>query len=162
MLAESEVEEDRDLWVDEAGRQWMRTAARTGRWYFSRYRVRRGDLVGTSPVRVPKERHGVWLLLPGWQEGERLLASASFWSTLLLRGKQCSRWLSGSSIPVVVQRQVTGSFQLSPGPSSCVSPRWLLEEFPAFLARAVHWCIIPPGFVSGSYTCCVWVLPVEY
>ena len=31
--SESEVEEDSDLWVDEAGRQWMRTAAFPGRWY---------------------------------------------------------------------------------------------------------------------------------
>ena len=31
--SESEVEEDCDLWVDGAGRQWMRTAAFPGRWY---------------------------------------------------------------------------------------------------------------------------------
>ena len=31
--SESEVEEDCDLWVDEAWRQWMRTAAFPGRWY---------------------------------------------------------------------------------------------------------------------------------
>ena len=31
--SESEVEEDCDLWLDEAGRQWMRTAAFPGRWY---------------------------------------------------------------------------------------------------------------------------------
>ena len=30
--SESEVEEDCDLWVDGAGRQWMRTAAFLGRW----------------------------------------------------------------------------------------------------------------------------------
>ena len=34
LLQESEEEEeDPDLWVDEAGRRWMRTAARPGRWY---------------------------------------------------------------------------------------------------------------------------------
>ena len=31
--SESEVEEDSEIWVDEAGRQWMRTAAFPGRWY---------------------------------------------------------------------------------------------------------------------------------
>ena len=31
--SESDAEEDRDLWVDDAGRQWMRTAARPWRWY---------------------------------------------------------------------------------------------------------------------------------
>ena len=31
--SESEVEEDGDLWVDGAGRQWMRTADFPGRWY---------------------------------------------------------------------------------------------------------------------------------
>ena len=50
---------------------------------------------------------------------------------------------------------------LSLSRSSCVSPRWLVKEFPAFLARAVHtWicgALFPPGFVSGSRT-----LPVEY
>ena len=32
-VSESEVEGDRDFWVDEAGRQLMRTAAFPGRWY---------------------------------------------------------------------------------------------------------------------------------
>ena len=31
--SESEVKEDCDLWVDEAGREWMRTAAFPGRCY---------------------------------------------------------------------------------------------------------------------------------
>ena len=41
-----------------------------------------------------------------------------------------------------------------------------LNEFPLFLARAVYaWnygTLFPPGFVSGSYTSCVWVLHEEY
>ena len=33
MGSESEVEEDCDLWVDGAGRQWMRTALNPRKWY---------------------------------------------------------------------------------------------------------------------------------
>ena len=56
-------------------------------------------------------------------------------------------------------RQVLGCFQLSSGPSLCVSLRWFWKEFPLFLARAVHtWehgTLFPPCFVSGSFTSCV-------
>ena len=55
--SESEVEEDCDLWVDEAVRQWMRTAAFRGRWYCL-VLAPMGRSGGMSPVRVRGERYG--------------------------------------------------------------------------------------------------------
>ena len=59
-------------------------------------------------------------------------------------------------MPVGVQRQVPWGYRLSPGPSSCVSLRWLLGEF---RARVVHtWkfgAFFRRGFVSGSHMSCV-------
>ena len=88
---------------------------------------------GTSPVRAHRERCGVRLLLPGCLEASVVLASASFWTTLFLRGRQSSRWLSVFFLPLVVQQQVLWWYRLSPGSSSCVSPRWLLVNFLLFL-----------------------------
>ena len=57
-------------------------------------------------------------------------------------------------MPVVVLRQAPWENRLSPGPSSCISLRWLLGKFPAFLARVVHtWifgALFRRGLVSGS------------
>ena len=60
--SESEVEEDCDLWLDEAGRQWMRTTAFPGKWYLLGTGFD-GSTGGTSPVR------GSW----GVTWGSRLL-----------------------------------------------------------------------------------------
>ena len=69
----------------------------------------------------------------------------------------------GSFLPVVVQRQVLGRLQLSFSPSSCVSPRRLLLYFlHALFTLGNCGTLFPPGFVSGSYTSCVWVLHEEY
>ena len=79
-----------------------------------------------------------------------MLASASFWSTLLFR-KQAEQ-------PPV---------EAEPGPSH-VSLRRLSEEFPflGFLARAVrNWkygALFPYGLIFGSHVSCVWVSHVEY
>ena len=57
-------------------------------------------------------------------------------------------------------------YRLSQGPSSCVSLPWLLGEFFAFLARAVHtWkygAFFRRGLVSGSLVSGVCVLLAEY
>ena len=77
-------------------------------------------------------------------------------------------WLSvlGKYLPVVVQRQVLEWFSaelesLFVRQSAAASGR-----ISAFHARAVHtWkfgVLFPSGFVSGSQTSCVWVLPVEH
>ena len=77
-------------------------------------------------------------------------------------------WLSvlGEFLPVVVQRQALGWFSgqhesLFTRQSTVASGR-----ISAFPARAVNtWkygALFPLGFVSGSYTSCVWVLHEEY
>ena len=103
-----------------------------------------------------------WLL-----GGERGTGQPSSWSTLLLSGKQSSRWLSGCFMPVVVQRQVLGwvSAELdslivrqstaASGRISCIS-----------CTRSPHlesWCVY---FLLSSYLAVigvgVWVLLAEY
>ena len=70
------------------------------------------------------------------------------------------------SCPSLCNDRCLGGFHLSTSPSSCVSLRWLLEEFHAFLARAVHtWkygVLFPSCFVSGSHCVGDWVLLAEY
>ena len=103
-----------------------------------------------------------WLL-----GGERGTGEPSSWSTLLLRGKQSSRWLSGCFMPVVVQRPVLGGFSaeheslfmrqstVASGRISCIS-----------CTRSSHtWkygVLFHPGFVSGSHCVGVWVLLAEF
>ena len=71
----------------------------------------------------------------------------------------------GGVMPVVVQRHLPGhGFRLSLGPSSCASPRKLLEEFLILGLLALFaletWCILLLRPVSGSLPsvsgCCMW------
>ena len=70
-----------------------------------------------------------------------------------------------SFCPSLYNDRCPGFFR-STGPSSCVSLRWLLEEFLHFACTVSSllevWYIFPPGFVSGTYMSCVWVLHEEY
>ena len=138
----SEEEEDTDRWVDEYSRTWIKTAAFPGR-VLARPRHRQGRLLGRAPLGLGSGC--LFLVL----EVSVVLASASFWSTLLLRGKRSSRpWELGS----IVTRQSTEAFRRI--------------SFLGFLARAVRtWkygALFLFGFVSGSHASCVWVLHVEY
>ena len=78
-----------------------------------------------------------------------------------LRRSRVTRWLVWLSVlgkfccPSLCNDRCQGRVQAE-RPSSCVSQRWLLKEFPASLVRAVHtWKhgAFPPGHV---FWCCLW------
>ena len=77
-------------------------------------------------------------------------------------------WLSvlGEFLPVGAQRQVLGYFSAEHESFFMRQSTVASGSISALLARAVHtWkfgALFPPGFVSRSYTSCIWVLPVEY
>ena len=88
------------------------------------------------------------LLFPGCWETSVVLASASFWSTLLHRGKRSSHlWELGPAHRHVSERQLSEEF-----------------PFPWFLARAVRTRNVVHYFLLASYlavpclvfVCCLW------
>ena len=96
---------------------------------------------GTSPVRVPGERRGVRLLLPGCLEASVVPASASFWTALVAHGffpRRCA---------------MTGVMGVQTGPGSLFMRQSTVAsgEFPAFLARVVHTRKFGAFFVAALY-----------
>ena len=69
------------------------------------------------------DRHGVWLLLPGCFEASVVQASASFWSTLLLKASRAAAGFQVSSCPSLCNDKYRGWPELVS--SSCVSLRTL-------------------------------------
>ena len=140
--SESEVEEDCDLWLDEAGRQWMRTAGIPWEVVLAWYTGFDGEI---------------------WWVGR---ARLGFLGSDV--GCGCFSWMGSNSFFVARRCATTGAMGVHTEARVPLhaSVHWILGEFLAFLARVVHtWkygALFRRGLVSGSLVSGVWVLLVEY
>ena len=80
VLAESEEEEDPDRWKDEFGCTWLRSELFPGRWY-----LLGAGLEGGARLGFLGSDMGCGCFFWFFEMG-MVLASASFWTTFLLRG----------------------------------------------------------------------------
>ena len=114
----------------------------------TRFRLRWGDLVGQTRL------GSSWLM-----GGERRTGECVFLDFPLPQRQAEQPLAFRVFLPVVVQQQVLWRYRLSPGPSSCVSLRWLLEDLLLFLHAWSTLGNVVPFFVAAS--CLAVLFPVS-